>query len=81
MRATKKYQQKNIAGKIFFISRHEIVFFSESFFLSPDFFSEIGNNLMRALDRKKHMLFLVMRGLNLMRALNREQKHSGLRVI
>ena len=33
----------------------------------PGFFSEIANNPMRALDRKKHIL--VMRGLNLMRAL------------
>ena len=40
-------------------------------FLSPeiDVFSEIVNNLMRALGGEKHVLFLVMRGLNLMRAL------------
>ena len=38
-------------------------------------FSEIGNNSMRALGRKKHMFSLVMRGLNLMLALiqNREK--------
>ena len=35
---------------------------------------------MRALGRKKHFFFWVMRGLNLMCALilNREKKHSGL---
>ena len=35
------------------------LFFFGMFFLSPkiDFFSEIGNNLMRALGRKKHMFF------------------------
>ena len=71
MRATKKNKQKNIAVKIVFISRNELGFF-EMFSLSPEidrFFSEINNNLMHALGRKKHMLFLVMRGLNLMRAL------------
>ena len=38
-------------------------------------FSEIGNNPMRALSRKQNMFFLVMRGLNQMRALiwNREK--------
>ena len=36
MRATKKNKQKkNIAGKIFFISRNELVFFGMFFFLSP----------------------------------------------
>ena len=34
MRATKKQAKKNIAGKIFFISRNELVFFL-MFFLSP----------------------------------------------
>ena len=47
------------------------------FYLSKltGFFSEIGNNVMRALGRRKHMFFLVTRGLNLMRALiwNREK--------
>ena len=60
MRATKKTSKKNnIAGKIFFISRNELVFFSKCF-LSPEidcFFPKIGNNLMRALGRKKHMVF------------------------
>ena len=67
----KTNQKKNVAWKIFFISRNELVFFRNLFFISRNwqFFSEIGNNLMRALGRKKHMFFLVMRGLNLMRAL------------
>ena len=74
MRATEKTSKKNIANKIFVISQNELGFFFEKkiFFLSPEsdsFFSEIGNNLMHALGRKKHMFFLVMRGLNLMRAL------------
>ena len=48
------------------------------FFLSPEinyFGGEIGNNLMRALGRKITHVFLVMSGLNLMRALiwNREK--------
>ena len=71
MRAAKKRSKKNIAGKIFFIFRNELGFF-RNVFLSTEidwFFSEIGSNLMRALGRKKHMFFLVMRGLNLMRAL------------
>ena len=49
------------------------------FFLSPEincFFSEISNNLMRALGRKKHMFFLVMRGLNLMRARSKTEKKN-----
>ena len=59
------------------------MFFSECFFLSTKikgFFSKIGNNSMRAPGRKKLIFFLVMRGLNLMRALilNREKKPSGL---
>ena len=55
----KKQAKKNIAGKIFVISRNELGFFSERF-LSPEidsFFPEIGNKLMRALGRKKHMFF------------------------
>ena len=40
--------------------------------------SEIGKNLMRALGRIL-FIFLVMRGLNLMRALiQQRKKHSGL---
>ena len=70
----KKHSWKNV----FYLSKLSC-FFSEMFFLSPEidcFFSEICNNQMRAPGRKKHMLFLVMRGLNLMRALiwNREKK-------
>ena len=38
------------------------------------FFSKIGNNSMRALGWNKHMFFLVMRGLNLMRALIKTEK-------
>ena len=44
---------------MFFISWNKLVFF-EMFFLSPEincFSSEIGNNLMHALDRTKHMFF------------------------
>ena len=55
IRSTKKTSQKNIAGKIFVISRNKLGFFSECFFLSPKltrFFSEIGSNFMRVLDRK-----------------------------
>ena len=58
MRSIKKTSKKNIAGKIFFISRNKLVFFSKCFFLSPGmdcFFPKIGNNLMRTLGRKKHM--------------------------
>ena len=82
MRATKKNKQiKNIAGKYFLSPEINLSF--RNVFLSPeiDCFSEICNNLMRALGRKKHMFFLVLRGLNLMRALieNRDKKHSGLK--
>ena len=60
MRATKKTSKKNIAGKIF-LSLEMNLFFFGIFFLSPEidcFFSEIGNNQMRALGRKKTCSFL-----------------------
>ena len=43
---------------MFFILWNKLVFFV-MFFLSPEFkfFSEIGNNPMLALGRKKHMFF------------------------
>ena len=67
MRTTKKTSKKNLAGKIFFISRNELVFF-EMFFYLPKFFPKIGNNLnARAGQKKTHVL--VMRGLNQMRTL------------
>ena len=74
MRATEKTSKKNIANKIFVIFQNELGFFFEKKKknLSPEidrFFSEIGNNLMHALGRKNTCFFLVMRGLNLMRAL------------
>ena len=59
---------------MFFSSPEMNLFFRNVFYLPKFFgvFSEIDNNLMRA---------LVMRGLNLMRALNyikQRKKHSGL---
>ena len=56
MRRKKKYIY--IAGKILFISQNKLVFF-RNVFLSNEIdwcFSEIGNNLMRA-EQKKHMFF------------------------
>ena len=46
----KNTSKKNIAGKIFFISRNELGFYFISlFYIESDcFFSEIDNNLMRA---------------------------------
>ena len=65
-----KNKQEKHSWNFFFISWNKLVFF-EMFFLFPEinwFFSQIYNNLMRTLGRKKHV-FLVMRGLNLMCAL------------
>ena len=59
MRATKKQAEKNIAG-IFFLFPEMNLFFFRNVFLSTKikcFFSKIGNNLMQALGRKKHMFF------------------------
>ena len=54
-----KTSEKNIAGKIFFISQNELAFFRNVFLSTEiDCFLEIGNNLMRVLGRKKkHMFF------------------------
>ena len=52
---------KNIAAKMFFISWNKLDFF-RNVFLSHEinfFLSEIGNNPMRALGRKKDMFCLV----------------------
>ena len=70
----KNKQNKNIPGKMFFLSPEINLFFRNVFYLPKliGFYSEIDNNLMRA---------LVMRGLNLMRALiyiKQRKKHSGL---
>ena len=68
----KKKRNKDKAGKCF-LSPEMNLFFSECFFLSSEinFFSrKSAKNPMRALSREKtHVVFLVMRGLNLMRAL------------
>ena len=42
MRSTKKNKKKNIAGKIFFIFRNELVFF-RNVFLSPEIDCFFGN--------------------------------------
>ena len=60
------------------------LFFFGMFFLSPEidwFFSEIGNNLMRALGRKKtHVFFGNARPKSNARAyLKQRKKHSGLK--
>ena len=55
-----KNKQKNIAANsFFFISWNKFVFYLNVFCYLPKLtvFSEIGNNLMRALGRKKHMFF------------------------
>ena len=55
-----KNKQKDIAGKMFFISWKKLVFFRNSFLsaeIKLGFFSEIGWNPIRALSRKKHMFF------------------------
>ena len=71
MKATKKTSKlKTKLGKCFFYLLKSI-YFLEICFLSPEinwFFSEIGNNPMRALGRKKTCFFWVMCVLNLMRA-------------
>ena len=70
MKATDKTSKNNIAGKIFFISRNEFVFF-RMFFLSPEidsFFQKSATILYARWAEKTHV-FLVKRGLNLMRAL------------
>ena len=59
------------------------LFFSKCFFLSPEIdylFSKIGNNLMRALGRKKtHVFFGNARPKSNARAhLKQRKKHSGL---
>ena len=57
----KKTRKKNIAGQMFFISWIKLFFFV-MFFLSPEinwFFSEIGNNPMRALGRKKTHVYVL----------------------
>ena len=58
------------------------MFFFGMFFLSLEFFSEIGNNLMRALGRKKtHVFFYNARPKSNARAhLEQRKNHSGLRV-
>ena len=72
MRATGKNKQKKHSWENIFYLPKWTWFFFGMFFLTPEidcFISEIGNNLMRAQGRKKHMFFFVMRGSNLMRAL------------
>ena len=73
MRATEKNKQKKHNWKnIFYLSKLTCFFFGMFFYLQKlpvaCFFSEIGNNIMHALGRKK-CFFLVMHGLNLMCAL------------
>ena len=81
MRATKKTSQKNIAGKIFFISRNELVFF-QNVFLSPKltvFLQNLQQSNARA-GQKKNTCFFVMRSLhvlNLMRAYLKQRKKHG----
>ena len=59
MRATKKTSKKNIAGKKFFISSNELVFYRNDF-LSTNL--QIGSNSMGALGRKKtHVFFGIPR--------------------
>ena len=63
MMGDEKNKQKNhIAGIMFFLSPEINLFFFKCYI------SEIGNNPMRVLGRKKYV-FLVMRCLNLIRAL------------
>ena len=73
MRATEKNKKKNITGKIFVISRNELVFIRNVLFISRNcqFFLENRQqcNARAAWADKKHMFFLVMRSLNLMCAL------------
>ena len=72
MRATKKQAKKNIAVKIFFISRNELVFFRNVFFYLPKltvFSKNRQQSNARAGQKKNTCCFLVMRGLNLMRVL------------
>ena len=69
MRATKKTSQKNIAGKIFFISRNELFFRNRQ-----------QSNARWA--EKNHMFFCNAQPKSNARAhLKQRKKHSGLMVI
>ena len=66
-----KNKQKNLADKIFPVSRNKLVFFPNVFFILSKltvFFGNRQQSNARA-GQKKNLFFLVMRGLNLMRAL------------
>ena len=55
----KKQAKNNIAGKYFFSLEINLFFFRMFFFISQIdcFFPEIGNNLMRAGQKKTHVFF------------------------
>ena len=62
------------------------LFFFQNVFLSPEidcFFPKIGNNLMPALGRKKHMFFFgnARPKSNARAHLKQRKKHSGLRLV
>ena len=81
MRAAKKNKQNKNIAVIFFIFRNKLVF-SNCFFYLPTLtvFAEIGNNLMRALGRKKRVFFSgnARPKSNAPLIYNREIKYSGL---
>ena len=57
-------------------------FFFQNVFLFPEidcFFSEIGNNLMRALE-KKHVFFIARPKSNARAHLKQRKNHSGLKL-
>ena len=83
MRATKKKQaKKTIAGQIFVISRSEIVFFRNVFFISRIFFGNRQQSNARAGQKKTMFFFDNARPKSNARAhLEQRKNHSGLRAI
>ena len=71
-RATKKHKQKKHGCKNVFLSPEMNLFFSDFFFIPQNCLFFFGNRQKfnaRAGQKKNTCFFLVMRGLNLMRAL------------
>ena len=82
MRATEKTSKKNVAGKIFVISRNELFFFSEYFFYLPKltvFFGNRQQSNARAGQKETHVFFGNGRSKYITRAhLNREKNIVAL---